>query len=162
MTQSTQPRQRRSGLGTSLWMSLNPLEHLWRDMTISVQWHSPSNLTELESICKLEWEKLPKYRCAKLVASYPRRLEAVIAAKGASTKFWVKGLNSYVNMIFLIFCSKNLFLGSLWGIVMSWWGIVMSWWGIVMSLWGFVMSLWGIVFRLIRGKKYWIQNKALT
>ena len=35
----------------------------------------------------LEWEKLPKYRCAKLVASYPRRLEAVIAAKGASTKY---------------------------------------------------------------------------
>jgi hypothetical protein len=32
-------------------------------------------------------EKLPKYRSAKLVASYPRRLEAVIAAKGASTKY---------------------------------------------------------------------------
>ena len=30
-----------------------------------------------------EWEKLPKYKCAKLVASYPRRLKAVIAAKGA-------------------------------------------------------------------------------
>jgi hypothetical protein len=32
-------------------------------------------------------EKLPKYSCAKLVASYPRRLEPVIAAKGASTKY---------------------------------------------------------------------------
>ena len=28
----------------------------------------------------------PKYRCAKFVVSYPRRLEAVIAAKGDSTK----------------------------------------------------------------------------
>ena len=28
--------------------------------------------------------KLPKYRCAKLVVSYTRRLEAVIAVKGAS------------------------------------------------------------------------------
>ena len=46
-----------------------------------------SNLTELERICREEWEKLPKYRCAKLVASYPRRLEAVITAKGASTKY---------------------------------------------------------------------------
>ena len=44
----------------------------------------PSNL---ERICREEWEKLPKYRCAKLVASYPRRLEAVIAAIGASTKY---------------------------------------------------------------------------
>jgi hypothetical protein len=32
--------------------------------------------------------------------SYPRRLEAVIATKGVSTKYWVKGLNTYVNMIF--------------------------------------------------------------
>jgi hypothetical protein len=32
------------------------------------------HLTELERICTEKWEKLPKYRCAKLVASYPRRL----------------------------------------------------------------------------------------
>ena len=76
-------------------MDLNPIKHLWGDL-IAVQQRSPSNLTELERICREEWEKLPKYRCAKLVVSYPRRLEAVIAAKGASTK----GLNTYVNVIF--------------------------------------------------------------
>jgi hypothetical protein len=48
---------------------------------------SRSNLTELEKICIEEWEKLPKYRCAKLVASYPRRIEAVIAVKVASIKY---------------------------------------------------------------------------
>ena len=48
---------------------------------------SPSNLMELERSCKEEWEKLPKNRCAKLAASYSKRLEAVIAAKGASTKY---------------------------------------------------------------------------
>jgi hypothetical protein len=64
-----------------------PIEHLCRDLTIAVQRPSPSNLTELERICREEWEKLPKYRCAKLVASYSRRLEAVIPAKGASTKY---------------------------------------------------------------------------
>jgi hypothetical protein len=31
------------------------------------------------------------------------RLDAVIAAKGASTKYWVKGLNTYVNVIFKIY-----------------------------------------------------------
>jgi hypothetical protein len=44
-------------------------------------------LTELERICREEWEILPKYRCVKLVESYPRRLKAVIAASGASTKY---------------------------------------------------------------------------
>jgi hypothetical protein len=52
-----------------------------------VQRRSPSDLTELERICRKEWEKLPKYKCVKLVASSPRTLKAVITAKGASTKY---------------------------------------------------------------------------
>ena len=55
-------------------LDLNPIEHLWRDLKMAVQQRFPSNLTELERICREEWEKLSKYRCAKLVASYPRRL----------------------------------------------------------------------------------------
>jgi hypothetical protein len=66
---------------------LNQIEHLWRDLKIAVQRHSQSNLAEVERICREEWEKLSKYRCAKLVASYPRRLQAIITAKGASTKY---------------------------------------------------------------------------
>ena len=66
---------------------MNPIEHLWRDLKIAVQRRSPSNLTELEIIRREEREKLPKYSCAKLVASYPRRLEGVIAVKGALTKY---------------------------------------------------------------------------
>jgi hypothetical protein len=38
-----------------------------------------------------EWERFPKYRCAKLEASYPRRLEAVIAAKTCFNKVLSKG-----------------------------------------------------------------------
>ena len=45
--------------------------------------------------------------CQACVASYPRRPEAVIAAKGASTKYWVKGLNPYVNVIFLYIIFHN-------------------------------------------------------
>jgi hypothetical protein len=56
--------------------------------------------TELEWICREEWKKLPKYSCAKLVVSYPRILEAVIAGKGGSTKYRVKGLDSYANVIY--------------------------------------------------------------
>jgi hypothetical protein len=34
---------------------------------------------------------------------YPRRIEAVIAAKGATTKYWVKGLNTYVNVFLFLY-----------------------------------------------------------
>ena len=93
-------------------------------MKIAVQRCSPSNLTELEMIYREELEKLPKYRCAKLVVSYPRTLEAVIAAKGSSTKYRVKGLNTYVNVIFQLFIfnklvniSKNMFLLCYYGVL---------------------------------------------
>ena len=66
---------------------MNPIEYLWRDLKIAMQQHSPSNLKALERICIEGWEKLPKYRCSKLVVSYPRRSYAAIAAKGASTKY---------------------------------------------------------------------------
>ncbi|KAG2467625.1 TCB1 transposase, partial [Polypterus senegalus] len=66
---------------------LNPIEQFWRDLKMAVHRRFPSNLMELERCCKEEWAKLAKDRCAKLVASYSKRLEAVIAAKGASTKY---------------------------------------------------------------------------
>jgi len=58
--------------------------------------------------------------CTKLVESFPTRRKALIAAIGASTKYWVKGLNTYVYVIYffpfikftkkghLNYCSKEL------------------------------------------------------
>uniref|UniRef100_A0A8C4TC08 Tc1-like transposase DDE domain-containing protein n=1 Tax=Erpetoichthys calabaricus TaxID=27687 RepID=A0A8C4TC08_ERPCA len=66
---------------------LNPIEHLWRDLKMAVHRRFPYNLMELERCCKEEWAELAKDRCAKLVASYSKRLEVVITAKGASTKY---------------------------------------------------------------------------
>ncbi|KAG2457038.1 TCB1 transposase, partial [Polypterus senegalus] len=66
---------------------LNPIQHLSRDLKMAVHRCFPSNLVELERCCKEEWAKLAKDRCAKLVTSYSKRLEAVIAAKGASIKY---------------------------------------------------------------------------
>ena len=45
----------------------NPIKCLLRDLKIAVQWHSSSNLTELERICREKWEKLPKYRCCSII-----------------------------------------------------------------------------------------------
>ena len=92
---TTQEWLRDKSLNVLEWPSkrpyLNLIEHqiksnLWRDLKIGVQQRYPSNLTEFERICREEWEKLHKYRCAKLVASYPRIIDVVVAAKGASTK----------------------------------------------------------------------------
>ena len=66
---------------------LNPFENLWKDLRIAVHRHSPSNFTEFEKTYKEEWEKIPKFRCVKLVQTYPRRLEAVFTAKGMSKKY---------------------------------------------------------------------------
>ena len=49
---------------------------------IAVNQRNPFNLKELEQFCLEEWAKIPVARCAKLIETYPKRLAAVIAAKG--------------------------------------------------------------------------------
>ena len=66
---------------------LNPIENLWNDLYIAVHQQNPSNLKELEQFCLEEWATIPVSRCAKLIETYPKRLAAVIAAKGGSTKY---------------------------------------------------------------------------
>jgi hypothetical protein len=73
--------------------------------------------------------KVPKNTMASIILKwkkYPRRLKAVIAAKGASTMYRVKGLNTYVNVIFKFLIlykfaknSKNLFLLVIMGYCVS-------------------------------------------
>ena len=46
---------------------LNPIKHLWRDLKMAVQQSSPSNLTELERICREEWETLQIQVCQACV-----------------------------------------------------------------------------------------------
>ena len=133
MTLSTQPRQHRIGVRTNLWMSLSgpARTRTWTRSNISGEtwkylYSDAPHPTWQSVICREEWEKLSKYRCAKLVVSYPRRLESVIAAKGASTKYWVNILNTYVIVIFqfvlfFVFFSKKLLWH--WGVVcVDWWG----------------------------------------
>ena len=59
---------------------LNQIENLWYALKIAVQY--PSNLKELVQYCLEEWAKIPLARFAKLIDTCPKRLAAVIAAKG--------------------------------------------------------------------------------
>ena len=64
-----------------------PNENLWYDFNIAVHQQNQSNLKELAQFCLEEWTKIPVARCAKLIETHPKRLAAVTAAKGGSTKY---------------------------------------------------------------------------
>ncbi len=49
----------------------------------------PKNADELKAAVKETWASIPPQQCHKLITSMPRRIEAVIKAKGAPTKYWV-------------------------------------------------------------------------
>lgn len=66
---------------------LNIIENVWHDLKVAVHARRPSNLTELEAMCKEEWSKIPPARIQGLLQGYKKRLEAVIAAKGGATKY---------------------------------------------------------------------------
>ena len=66
---------------------LNIIEHLWGDLKRAVHAQQPSNLTELEMFCKEEWSKIHSSRIQTLITGYKKHLEAVISAKGGSTKY---------------------------------------------------------------------------
>ena len=61
---------------------LNLIENLRYDLKISVHQRNPSNLKELEQFGLEEWAKILVARCAKLIELGPKKLAAVIAAKG--------------------------------------------------------------------------------
>ena len=85
---ATQEWLKKNQVNVLEWQSqspdLNPIENLWLDLkrAVHVQY-----LTELEQFCKEEWSKIAVGRCTRLIETYPHRLTAVIASKGASTKY---------------------------------------------------------------------------
>ncbi len=66
---------------------LNPMEMLWHDLKQSIHAWKPSNVAELKQFCKEEWAKIHPQRCERLIASYRKRLIAVVAAKGGTTSY---------------------------------------------------------------------------
>ncbi len=68
-------------------LDLNPIEMLWHDLKQSIHARKPSNVAELKQFCKEEWAKIHPQRCERLLASYRKRLIAVVAAKGDTTSY---------------------------------------------------------------------------
>ncbi len=68
---------------------LNPIENLWGIVKRKMRDTRPNNADELKVTVKETWASIPPQQCHKLITSMPRRIEAVIKAKGAPTKYWV-------------------------------------------------------------------------
>ncbi len=68
---------------------LNPIENLWGIVKRKMRDTRPNNADELKATVKETWASIPPQQCHKLITSMPRRIEAVIKAKGGPTKYWV-------------------------------------------------------------------------
>ncbi len=81
------------GVGVLDWPAnspdLNPIENLWGIVKRKMRDTRPNNADELKATVKETWASIPPQQCHKLITSMPRRIEAVIKAKGAPTKYWV-------------------------------------------------------------------------
>ena len=66
---------------------LNPIENLWGIVKRKMRNTRPNNADELKATIKETWASITPQQCHRLIASMPRRIDAVIHAKGAPTKY---------------------------------------------------------------------------
>ena len=68
---------------------LNPIEHLWSHLKRQLNGWSrqPAGMIELWERVEYEWENIPREVVEKLIDSMPRRVAAVLKAKGAMTNY---------------------------------------------------------------------------
>ncbi len=67
---------------------LNPIENLWGIAKKKMRNTRPNNADDLKSTIKATWASITPEQCHRLIVSMPRRIDAVIHAKGV-TKYWV-------------------------------------------------------------------------
>uniref|UniRef100_A0A3B1K5Q0 Tc1-like transposase DDE domain-containing protein n=1 Tax=Astyanax mexicanus TaxID=7994 RepID=A0A3B1K5Q0_ASTMX len=66
---------------------LNVIENLWAIVKRKIRDRKPTTLDQLKQNIATAWEAVSAETCDKLVKSMPQRLQAVIQAKGAATKY---------------------------------------------------------------------------
>lgn len=68
---------------------LNPIEHLWEHLKRKLSDYEtvPTNMHALWERMEKEWNAIPANVCVGLVESMPRRIAAVLKAKGGYTKY---------------------------------------------------------------------------
>jgi hypothetical protein len=66
-----------------------PIEHLWTIIKFCLAAYPtpPPSIEELWRRVEVEWEKIPKEECLNLINSMPRKVAALLKAKGGYTKY---------------------------------------------------------------------------
>ncbi|GFU28428.1 uncharacterized protein TNCV_3579911 [Trichonephila clavipes] len=79
--------QREAITHSSPSLDLNVIENLWSQLEKHVHEHEITSKEVLKKVLREEWAKLSVETTKTLVESMPRRLQAVIQAKGYATKY---------------------------------------------------------------------------
>jgi hypothetical protein len=66
---------------------MNPIEHVWGMLKRRLAPLKPKNLEELRANIKQEFKNIDKQYVSDLIKSMPRRVQALIKAKGGHTKY---------------------------------------------------------------------------
>ena len=66
---------------------LNPIESLWELIKRRMSKERPSTQEEVKDAIRRAWNSVTPEDCYRLVLSMTRRIQAVIAAKGAATMY---------------------------------------------------------------------------
>ncbi len=78
------------GVGVLDWTANSPdlnIENIWSIVKRIMRNKRPKNANELKATVKETCASIPPQQCHKLITSMPRRIEAVIKAKEAPTKY---------------------------------------------------------------------------
>ena len=92
-TKMTQEYLKKSNLQILEWPAqlpdLNPIEHLWHLLKrrLSKYEKMPSGILKLSDRVEVEWNNISKEECMHLIESMPRRVAAVLKARGGYTKY---------------------------------------------------------------------------
>ena len=65
---------------------MNPIEHLWKDLKLSLANKKTTNKQELWNAVQEAWKAISLKRCRRLIDSMPKRSQSLIKKKGQATK----------------------------------------------------------------------------
>ncbi len=68
---------------------LNPIENIYGIVKRKMRDTRPNNAGDLKAAIKVTWASITPEQCHRLITSMPRRIDAVIHAKGVPPKYWV-------------------------------------------------------------------------
>ena len=83
---------------------INPIENLWHDIKLDLKRRQHHNHRELANNVRDCWNSVTTERCQTLVRSMPKRIQAVLVAKGGHKVLKRKMFHSQFIVVNLLFC----------------------------------------------------------